>query len=76
MNEFDPMKNNASNQNNPGNQDTYQAYDGQGYTNPNGSHGFIYNPDGPHSRKGDQISLPEHLSAWWGVSEYNQCAAI
>jgi len=52
MNEFDPMKNNASNQNNPGNQDTYQASDGQGYTNPDGSHGFIYNPDGPHSRKG------------------------
>lgn len=56
MNEYDPMKENTSSHDHDPKQDTYNASDrgytydqsqkneGQGYTNPDGSHGFIYNP--------------------------------
>ncbi len=60
MNEYDPMKENTSNQSSDqsseARQDTHRTAeshytaqpnrepDGQGYTNPDGSHGFIYNP--------------------------------
>ncbi len=48
MNEFDPMKENTSNPDNNPKQDTYAASGGRGYTNPDGTHGFIYNPYGAH----------------------------
>lgn len=58
MHEYDPMKDNTSSQDQNRNQDTYtaadqrtdytSASDGRGYTNPDGSHGFIYNPSGTH----------------------------
>lgn len=38
MNEYDPMKDNSSQYTNP-------SHDGQRYTNPDGSHGFIYTPN-------------------------------
>ncbi|MBQ9151705.1 MAG: trypsin-like peptidase domain-containing protein, partial [Clostridia bacterium] len=59
MNEYDPMKDNASSDDRNKTQDRADTYnksdrgyiygsadsrDGQGYTNPDGSHGFIYNP--------------------------------
>ena len=56
MNEYDPMKENTSNQSAEAGRDAYHTSDGsystqqnrepdgQGYTNPDGSHGFIYNP--------------------------------
>ncbi len=46
MNEYDPMKDNASSHEKNRDPYTYQTDDGRGYTNPDGSHGFIYNPDG------------------------------
>ena len=49
MNEREPMKDNASNQDNlreNTRENTYGDADGRGYTNPDGSHGFIYNPYG------------------------------
>lgn len=54
MNEYDPMKENTSSNDQGNKKDTYSPSDrgyafqtnpdGQGYTNPDGSHGFIYNP--------------------------------
>ena len=53
MNEFDPMKENTSSPEADPKQDTYTASDGRGYTNPDGTHGFIYNPHGtPSDRAG------------------------
>ena len=46
MNEYDPMTDNASGSDRKQNSYTYRTDDGRGYTNPDGSHGFIYNPDG------------------------------
>ncbi len=56
MNEFDPMKENTASQ------DTHTAgHTGGAYTNPDGSHGFIYNSaasgNGPHRRRGILIAV-------------------
>ena len=51
MNEYDPMKDSASRKESQSSPYTYRTDDGRGYTNPDGSHGFIYNPDGAHSER-------------------------
>jgi serine protease Do len=51
MNEYDPMKDSASSKDSKSSPYTYRTDDGRGYTNPDGSHGFIYNPDGIQSER-------------------------
>ena len=46
MNQFDPMKDPKQNNDAEKNTYTYRTDDGRGYTNPDGSHGFIYTPEG------------------------------
>ena len=46
MSQFDPMKDPTDKTNTEQNTYTYRTDDGRGYTNPDGSHGFIYNPEG------------------------------
>lgn len=63
MNEYDPMKDSASSQDPKSNPYTYRADDGRSYTNPDGSHGFVYNSGGAANErqtrryKGALISL-------------------
>ncbi len=63
MNQYDPMEGNASNDGRADRSDTYSTADngytyrssatddGQGYTNPDGSHGFIYNSNAAQNHK-------------------------
>ena len=51
MSQFDPMKDPTDKTDTQRNTYTYRTDDGRGYTNPDGSHGFIYNPEG---MKGDR----------------------
>lgn len=46
MSQFDPMKDPTGKTDTEQNTYTYRTDDGRGYTNPDGSHGFIYNPEG------------------------------
>lgn len=43
MNQYDPMKDHTTS--NDSRNQSYASDDGQGYTNPDGSHGYIYHPD-------------------------------
>ena len=45
MSQFDPMKDPSGRDDAQKNTYTYRTEDGQGYTNPDGSHGFIYTPE-------------------------------
>lgn len=46
MSQFDPKKDPTPGADTERNTYTYRSDDGQSYTNPDGSHGFIYNPEG------------------------------
>ena len=45
MSQFDPMKDPSGRDDAQKNTYTYRTEDGQSYTNPDGSHGFIYTPE-------------------------------
>ncbi len=51
MNQHDPMKDNTSGNDRDKNAFDYRPSDGQGYTNPDGSHGYVYYPDQSRAEK-------------------------
>ena len=51
MREYDPMQDSTSRTDSQSSPYTYRTDDGRGYTTPDGSHGFIYNPDGANSER-------------------------
>lgn len=68
MNRYDPMKDNTTGNDPKNNTYRYDSSDGRGYTNPDGSHGYIYNSDRSAERKtrrykGATIALTVVLTA-------------